>query len=131
MLYFFYTYNFNPLSILDPLLTGEYGFTQTQFSFLFTVQSWGLIVGTLIAGSFCVRFGKKRVLMVLGLIFGIFTLFHIFMVGNYTTWVANRASISGAEGGCQAEIGSAAAMAAAALTIAAGGNPSQGAEALP
>lgn len=99
VLYFFYTYNFSLLGILGPLLTGEYGFTQTQFSFLFTVQSWGLIVGTLIAGSFCVRFGKKRVLMVLGLIFGVSTLFHIFMVGNYTTWVVFRAVAGMALGG--------------------------------
>ena len=36
--------------------------------------------------------------------------------------IANNASISGAEGGCQAEVGSASAMSAAALTLAAGGN---------
>ena len=39
--------------------------------------------------------------------------------------IAYRASISGAEGGCQAECGSAAAMAAAALTQLRGGTPSQ------
>lgn len=37
--------------------------------------------------------------------------------------IANQASISGAAGGCQAECGSAAAMAAAALVQMAGGNP--------
>ncbi len=39
--------------------------------------------------------------------------------------IATQASISGAEGGCQAECGSAAAMAAAALAFLQGGNPQQ------
>ena len=39
--------------------------------------------------------------------------------------LANRASISGAEGGCQAECGSAAAMAAGAMVEMAGGSPAQ------
>ena len=44
--------------------------------------------------------------------------------------IGNQASISGAEGGCQAEVGSASAMTAAALVEAAGGTPSQSAHAL-
>lgn len=43
--------------------------------------------------------------------------------------VANNASISGAAGGCQAEVGSAAGMAAAAITEMAGGTPQQCSEA--
>jgi len=43
--------------------------------------------------------------------------------------IAERANISGAEGGCQAEIGSAAAMAAAAAVELAGGSPRQTADA--
>lgn len=43
--------------------------------------------------------------------------------------LTERASVSGAEGGCQAEIGSAAAMAAAAAVELAGGSPRQTAEA--
>jgi len=43
--------------------------------------------------------------------------------------IAERANVSGAEGGCQAEIGSAAAMAAAAAVELAGGTPRQTAEA--
>ena len=39
--------------------------------------------------------------------------------------IATRASISGAEGGCQAEVGSASAMAAAALVHLLGGSPEQ------
>ena len=44
--------------------------------------------------------------------------------------IAHRASISGAEGGCQAECGSACAMAAAALTELMGGTPEQAANAI-
>jgi len=43
--------------------------------------------------------------------------------------IAQKASISGAEGGCQAECGAAAAMAAAALVELAGGTPAQAGEA--
>ena len=43
--------------------------------------------------------------------------------------IAERANVSGAEGGCQAEIGSAAAMAAAAAAELAGGSPRQTADA--
>lgn len=43
--------------------------------------------------------------------------------------IAERASVSGAEGGCQAEIGAAAAMAAAAAVELAGGTPEQTAQA--
>ncbi|PAE26643.1 MULTISPECIES: L-serine ammonia-lyase, iron-sulfur-dependent, subunit alpha [Bacillaceae] len=44
--------------------------------------------------------------------------------------VANNASISGAAGGCQAEVGSASAMAAASIVEMAGGTPKQAAEAM-
>lgn len=43
--------------------------------------------------------------------------------------IASQASISGAEGGCQAECGSAAAMAAAAMVFLEGGTPQQSADA--
>ncbi len=43
--------------------------------------------------------------------------------------IASQASISGAEGGCQAECGSAAAMAAAAMVFLEGGGPQQSADA--
>ena len=42
----------------------------------------------------------------------------------------SRLSISGAEGGCQAEVGSASAMSAAALVLAAGGSPFQASQAI-
>ncbi|WP_027408172.1 L-serine ammonia-lyase, iron-sulfur-dependent, subunit alpha [Anoxybacillus tepidamans] len=54
----------------------------------------------------------------------------LFTAGAFGFVVANNASISGAAGGCQAEVGSAAGMAAAALVEMAGGTPSQAAEAM-
>lgn len=49
----------------------------------------------------------------------------LFCAAGVGAVIAHRASISGAEGGCQAECGSAAAMAAAALTQIKGGTPAQ------
>lgn len=49
--------------------------------------------------------------------------------GAFGFVVANNASISGAAGGCQAEVGSASAMAAGATVELAGGSPQQSAEA--
>ncbi|HEY4531836.1 MAG TPA: L-serine ammonia-lyase, iron-sulfur-dependent, subunit alpha [Kurthia sp.] len=53
----------------------------------------------------------------------------LFTAGAFGQVVANNAMISGAAGGCQAEVGSAAAMAAAAITEMAGGTPQQSAHA--
>lgn len=53
----------------------------------------------------------------------------LFTAGAFGFIVANNAFISGAAGGCQAEIGSASAMAAAALVEMAGGTPKQSAHA--
>ncbi|WP_088005893.1 L-serine ammonia-lyase, iron-sulfur-dependent, subunit alpha [Indiicoccus explosivorum] len=54
---------------------------------------------------------------------------YLFTSGAFGYVVANNASISGAAGGCQAEVGSASAMAAAAIVEMAGGTPQQSAEA--
>ncbi|MBA4538106.1 L-serine ammonia-lyase, iron-sulfur-dependent, subunit alpha [Bacillus aquiflavi] len=54
----------------------------------------------------------------------------LFTAGAFGYVVANNASISGAAGGCQAEVGSAAGMAAAAIVEMAGGSPDQCAEAM-
>ena len=53
----------------------------------------------------------------------------LFTAGAFGMVIAQNASISGAEGGCQAECGSAAAMAAAALVELAGGTPQMCADA--
>ncbi|MEJ9279946.1 L-serine ammonia-lyase, iron-sulfur-dependent, subunit alpha [Ureibacillus thermosphaericus] len=54
---------------------------------------------------------------------------YLFTAGAFGFVVANNASISGAAGGCQAEVGSASGMAAAAIVEMAGGTPKQSAEA--
>ncbi|MEH7353073.1 L-serine ammonia-lyase, iron-sulfur-dependent, subunit alpha [Neobacillus drentensis] len=54
----------------------------------------------------------------------------LFTAGAFGFVMANNASISGAAGGCQAEVGSAAGMAAAAIVEMAGGTPEQCAEAM-
>lgn len=54
----------------------------------------------------------------------------LFTAGAFGLVIANNASISGAAGGCQAEIGSASAMASAALVAIAGGTPEQCAQAV-
>jgi len=54
----------------------------------------------------------------------------LFTAGAFGLVIANNASISGAEGGCQAEVGSASAMASAALVAANGGTAHQSAQAV-
>ena len=53
----------------------------------------------------------------------------LYVASGFGMVIAARSSISGAEGGCQAEIGSAAAMAAAAVVHLQGGSPAQMADA--
>lgn len=53
----------------------------------------------------------------------------LYVAAGFGQVIAARASISGAEGGCQAEVGSASGMAAAALVHARGGSPAQMADA--
>ncbi|CAJ1229328.1 L-serine ammonia-lyase, iron-sulfur-dependent, subunit alpha [Levilactobacillus zymae] len=54
----------------------------------------------------------------------------LFTAGGFGMVLANNAGIAGATGGCQAEVGSASAMGAAAAVELAGGTPEQSAEAL-
>ncbi|PNY23035.1 L-serine dehydratase, alpha chain [Streptococcus parauberis] len=54
----------------------------------------------------------------------------LFTAGAFGLVIGNNASISGAEGGCQAEVGSASAMSAAALVKAAGGTTYQASQAI-
>lgn len=89
----------------------------------------GTIVATPTAGSSGVlpgclfsvgpRLGSSRKELVLAL----------FTAGAFGLVIANHASIAGAEGGCQAEIGAASGMAAAAMVELAGGTPGQCADA--
>jgi L-serine dehydratase len=76
-----------------------------------TAGSCGIIPAALLAVVKCRGVLREKAVM------GLFTSAGIGMV------IARRASLSGAEGGCQAECGSASAMAAAALVEMMGGTP--------
>ncbi|MGP1907466.1 L-serine ammonia-lyase, iron-sulfur-dependent, subunit alpha [Metabacillus sp. JX24] len=83
-----------------------------------TAGSAGVVPGTLFAVKNKLNPSRKEMIEFL------------FTSGAFGFVVANNASISGAAGGCQAEVGSASGMAAAAITELAGGTPSQAAEAM-
>ncbi|MGD9678632.1 MAG: L-serine ammonia-lyase, iron-sulfur-dependent, subunit alpha [Vulcanibacillus sp.] len=89
----------------------------------------GVIVATPTAGSVGILpgsiFATARILNLTedDMINGLFT------AGAIGLIIANNATISGAMGGCQAEVGSATAMAAAAIVEMAGGTPRQSSEA--
>lgn len=82
-----------------------------------TAGSCGILPGCLVTLYEDRGYDKKDVIM------------SLFTAGAFGMVIANRASIAGANGGCQAECGSAAAMAAAALVELMGGTPSQCADA--
>lgn len=83
-----------------------------------TAGSAGVVPGTLFAVQNKLNPTRKEMIEFL------------FTSGAFGFVVANNASISGAAGGCQAEVGSASGMAAAAIVEMAGGTPSQAAEAM-
>jgi L-serine dehydratase len=83
-----------------------------------TAGSAGVVPGTLFAAKEKLHPTREQMIEFL------------FTAGAFGFVVANNASISGAAGGCQAEVGSATGMAAAALVEMAGGTPSQAAEAM-
>jgi L-serine dehydratase len=83
-----------------------------------TAGSAGVVPGTLFAVKNKLKPTREQMISFL------------FTAGAFGFVVANNASISGAAGGCQAEVGSAAGMAAAAIVEIAGGTPQQCAEAM-
>ncbi|MBR1439906.1 MAG: L-serine ammonia-lyase, iron-sulfur-dependent, subunit alpha [Lachnospiraceae bacterium] len=82
-----------------------------------TAGSCGILPGCLVSLYEDRGFAEKDIVM------------SMFTSGAFGMVVAKRASLAGAQGGCQAECGSAAAMAAAALVELMGGAPSQCADA--
>ncbi|MCL6605055.1 MAG: L-serine ammonia-lyase, iron-sulfur-dependent, subunit alpha [Paenibacillus sp.] len=78
-----------------------------------TAGSCGIIPGVFVSSQ--ERFGWDDKLLVMGL----------FSAGAIGYVIANNSFVSGAEGGCQAEVGSAIGMAAGALTELRGGTPEQ------
>ncbi len=83
-----------------------------------TAGACGILPGTIATAA--EKLGSDRETMIRGL----------FTAGAIGFCIANNACISGAAGGCQAEVGSATAMAAAAVVEMAGGTPSMSAEAV-
>lgn len=83
-----------------------------------TAGSAGVVPGVLMAVRECLSLTHEQ------------QLDFLFTAGAFGLVIANNASISGAEGGCQAEVGSASAMAAAALVCAKNGTPHQAAQAI-
>lgn len=82
-----------------------------------TAGSCGILPGCLVSLWEDRGFAEKDIVM------------SMFTAGAVGMVIASRASIAGAQGGCQAECGSAAAMAAAALVELMGGTPAQCADA--
>lgn len=82
-----------------------------------TAGSCGILPGCLVSLWEDQGFNQKDIVM------------SMFTAGAFGMVIAKRASISGAQGGCQAECGSASAMAAAALVELMGGTPRQCADA--
>ena len=91
--------------------------------------SMGRIVAAPTAGSCGVLPGCILTLLEEGAVDEKNAVMAMFTAGAMGMVIANRASIAGAQGGCQAECGSAAAMAAAALVELMGGTPVQCADA--
>ena len=91
--------------------------------------SMGRIVAAPTAGSCGILPGCLLSLLDEGIVTEKEAVMAMFTAGAFGMVIANRASIAGAQGGCQAECGSAAAMAAAALVEIMGGTPAQCADA--
>ncbi|WP_121609961.1 L-serine ammonia-lyase, iron-sulfur-dependent, subunit alpha [Mesobacillus foraminis] len=83
-----------------------------------TAGSAGVVPGTLFAVKNQLNPTRKEMIE------------YLFTAAAFGFVIANNASISGAAGGCQAEVGSAAGMAAASIVEMAGGTPKQAAEAM-
>ena len=89
----------------------------------------GKIVAAPTAGSCGILPGTVAALLAEGLCTRREAVMSLFTAGAFGMVIARKASISGAEGGCQAECGSACAMAAAALAELRGGTPDMCAQA--
>ena len=89
----------------------------------------GKVVAAPTAGSCGILPGAVVSLLAEGICSRDAAVMSLFTAGAFGMVIAQKASISGAEGGCQAECGSASAMAAAALVELQGGTPKQCADA--
>lgn len=90
IIYFFYCYNFMVGTFVRPTMLKEFGFTLKQASSIFAIMSFGTIPGTILSGISATKFGKKRTLMGIAIIFSLMTLMPLFQPTNYTLWRAAR-----------------------------------------
>lgn len=119
-------YAAGPSPLLGPRLarTAAYGFAVLEFN-----AQFGRIVATPTAGSAGVVPACLLSLEDDGLLDEDGAARALFTAAAIGVVIGKRASFSGAQGGCQAEVGSAACMAAAAIVEASGGAPARASEA--
>lgn len=104
-------------AIARALAVSEYNAAMGKIVAAPTAGSCGILPGALLSALEAGQCSRERAVMAL------------FTAGGIGMVIGNQATLAGAEGGCQAECGSAAAMAAAALAELKGGTPAQAAHA--
>lgn len=100
-------------AIARAIAVAEYNAAMGRIVAAPTAGSCGILPGTVVSMLEEGMCGEREAVMAL------------FTAGAFGMVIAERASVSGAQGGCQAECGSASAMAAAALVELRGGTPDQ------
>lgn len=109
--------DFCALAVATALAVNEYNAAMGKIVAAPTAGSCGILPAAILTMMKVKGTGEHEAVMAL------------FTAGAFGMVIANEASISGAEGGCQAECGSAAGMAAAAMVEMAGGTPDMAADA--
>lgn len=90
IIYFFYCYNFMVGTFVRPTLVNEFGFTLQQASSIFAIMSLGTIPGTIVFGMCSTRFGKKRTLMGIAILFASMTFIPLLNPSSYNLWRGAR-----------------------------------------
>lgn len=69
--YFFYSYAWNTVDVLRPYIRASAGLSLQEAGLLYTCQSLGALIGALCIGQLADRFGKRKLLFVVTLGFGL------------------------------------------------------------
>jgi len=99
VIYFFYCYNFMVGTFVRPTLVNQFGFTLQQASSIFAVMSLGTIPGTIVFGMCATRFGKKRTLMGIAVLFATMTFIPLINPASYNLWRVARLATGFSLGG--------------------------------
>ena len=99
LVYFFYCYNWMVDIFVRPTLLSEYGFSLTQAESIYSMLSYGTVPGTIICGMLATRFGKKRTLMGIALLFSSMTFLPLINPASQLLWMAGRLATGLALGG--------------------------------